>query len=280
MKKPFNKLALAVTFSPNARALLKETKRLKDEFNSELLLIHIGKCTPETEEKLNKLLKSSGIESSEAKVIVANGDPADTIIRICSEEKVDLLVAGALEKETFLKYYIGSVARKIMRQAPFSVLILTSPSENPAGLKKFCVEVDFSIDSETTVRKAYDFALLEKAESFSLIREFEVPGVAITIQDSGSMRDTEKMIDNWQMEEESKMAVFVKELNLKGIPVNTICLYGRKGWEASKYADEIRASILVVSAPRKKLRIVDRIFQYDMEFILKKLPPTFLILRN
>lgn len=280
MNKPFKKLALAFTFSPNAKALLVETKRLKSELDSELVLIHVGKNTPETQQRITGLLNAAGFAPAEAKIIFANGDPADTIIKKCLEEKVDLLIAGALEKETFLKYYIGSVARKIMRQAPFSVLILTSPSEKPRQLKKFCVEVDFSPESENTVRKAYDLALLEKAESFILIREFQAPGLAITIQDTGSTRDMERAIEAWQLEEESKMTIFAKELNLKGIPVHTVCIFGRKGWEASQYVDETNADILVISAPKKRLGIFDRIFQHDMEFILKNLPSSLLIIRN
>lgn len=280
MNKPFNKLALAITFSPNALALLMEAKRLKDEFSAELTLIHAGKKTPETEKRLNGLLESARISQEEVKIVIVNGDPADVIIMACKEEKIDLLIAGALEKETLLKYYLGSVARKIMRQATFSVLILTSPKEKPRHLKKFCVEVDFSPESEVTARKAYDFALLEKAESFSLIREFQAPGIAITVQDTGSTRDTEKIIDNWLQEEEAKMTVFLNELKLKGMPVQTVCLFGRKGWEASQYVNETHADILVVSAPKKKLGIMDRLFQHDMEFILKDLPSTFLIVRS
>lgn len=280
MNKPFKKLALAVTFSPNAKALLKETKKLKDEFESGLILIHAGKSTPEKNAQMDSLLSACGYAADERNVIWEEGDPAEVIRNVCLRENVDLLVAGALEKEKMFKYYIGSVARNILRQASFSVLIFTAPSENPKRLNRFCVEVDFSTESELTAKKAYEFALLEKAESFNIIREFQAPGLAMTVQDSGSTRDTENMVDNWQQEEETKMSMFLKELNLKGIPVNAICRYGRKGWEATQYMNEKQADILVVTAPRKKLGIIDRIFQHDLEFIFKKLPATFLIVRS
>ena len=42
MASLFKKLGLAITFSPTGKALLKETKRLSEIFNSGLVLIHVG----------------------------------------------------------------------------------------------------------------------------------------------------------------------------------------------------------------------------------------------
>lgn len=56
----FKKIGLAITFSPTGKALLKETKRLAEVFNSQLILIHVGDKTAENEKLLNEAIEVSG----------------------------------------------------------------------------------------------------------------------------------------------------------------------------------------------------------------------------
>ncbi|HEX2962544.1 MAG TPA: universal stress protein [Ignavibacteriales bacterium] len=279
MNFPFRKIALAVTFSPNALALLNETKKLQYLFKAELVLIHVGDKSRDKEETFKNLISSSKLNSGSYKVSWVNGEPSEAILKVCSQEKVDLLVAGALEKENLLKYYLGSVARKILRNAAFSVLIMTAPSKEPKQMTKFCISVDYTPESEVAIKKAYEYAMLENAREMVLLREFQVPGLAMTVQDSGSTSEIEDKMNQWQKEEEDKLALFTKEMDIKGIKVKPVFLYGRQGWEANRYIHEIGGDILVVPGPRKKLNMFDRIFQHDMEFILKQLPGKFLVVK-
>ena len=167
-----------------------------------------------------------------------------------------------------------------MREAKCSVLILTMPSEEPKSFKKFCVSVEYTPQSEEAIKIAYNFALLEQADQLFLIREFQAPGLAMTVHDTGSIREAELTRQRWEKEEKDKMQMLVKELNITGINVETVCLYGKEGYEANKYVENINADIFVVSAPQKKLKLFDRIFQHDIEFTLKQLPCPVLIIRN
>ena len=179
-----------------------------------------------------------------------------------------------------LKYYIGSVARTIMRETPCSVLILTHPEGEPKPFKKFCASVEFSEMGEYAIRKAFDFAILEKAEEFVLIKEFQVPGLAVTISDTGSTVETEQKRIDWQNEEAQKLEVFAKELNLSGLDLKTVCVYGKHGWASKSYVEENKSDLLVVPSPPRRLRLFDRIFQHDIEFILKQLPCNLLIVKT
>lgn len=276
----FKRIGLAITFSPSGKALLAEAARLKKLFDAEIVLIHIGAKTPENRSRLNNMITEAGLSIDSVKLIWEAGDAARTIIRKCDDENIDLLVAGALERETGLKYYIGSVARKIMREAPCSVLIMSSPTVDPKPFKKFCVSVDYTSESETAVRIAYKMALLENATDFILIREFQIPGLAITVSDSGSIEDAEENRLTWQKEEEEKLHIFVNELNLQELEVKCVCLFGKQGWEANKFIREINGDILVVPAPKRRMKFLDRIFQHDLEFILKQLPNSLLIIKS
>jgi nucleotide-binding universal stress UspA family protein len=280
METPFRKLGLAVTFSPTGRALLTETKRLKDLFNASLVLIHVGRKNPETENQLSEIINQAGLSNSEVEIIWTSGEPGDAILSSAKSAGIDLLIAGALEKENILKYYIGSVARRIMRDASSSVLILKAPSENPAGNKKFFVSTDFSEYSEYTIRKTYAFALLEEAEELVVIRDYRIPGLASAVLDSGNMDEVENARIQWQLEEEEKMRIFLRELNLKNIKITAHCLYGREGWKAGNFARENNADIFSISAPAKRLKFIDRLFPHEAEYTFEQLPSNLLIVRK
>jgi nucleotide-binding universal stress UspA family protein len=275
----FTKLGLAITFSPTGKALLKETKRLSEIFNSALVLIHVGEKNTETEKKLHEVVEDAGISPDFVEIIWTQGDPANAILNSSKNAGVDLLIAGALEKENLIKYYIGSVARKIMREASSSSLILKEPSLSPEPFKKFYVSTDFSPESEKTIRLIYQFALLENAEEFVVISDYNTPGLASTILDSASMDELESTKKQWQAEEEEKLRLFLNELNLKGIEIKTICLYGKEGWEASNFARQNKADVFGVTAPRKRLRLIDRIFSHELEYSFENLPSNLLIIR-
>lgn len=277
---PFKKLALAINLSPTGKKLLKEAVRLKNLLNAELVLIHIGSNSDQKEEQLFEMIEEHGLDKNSIKLIWQDGDPAKSLMKAAEGESVDLLIAGALERESTIKYFLGSVARKIMRESASSVLILPISSDRENGFKNFVVSTDYTNRSEKAIIKAYQLAKLENAEEFTVVREYQVPGLSITVSDSGSLKEVETLKQKWQQEEEDKLKVFIRELNLRGIPIKTVCLYGKEGWEANKYAKENKADIFVTAAPRKKPKFFDRIFIHSFEFTIKELSGSLLIIKE
>src|SRR6478736_1163386 len=105
MTSSFQKIALAVAFSPNAKAMVAIGTQLAALFDAQLILIHVGPKTDTENQQMDLLIKDSGIASDKVKVIWEEGDPVKKIIKCCQDEKVDLLVAGALKKENLVSYY-------------------------------------------------------------------------------------------------------------------------------------------------------------------------------
>jgi len=280
MDIPFKNLGLAITFSPTGKSLLKETWRIKTLFGASLNLIHVGSKTPDTENMLSRVISDAGISESEVNVIWTKGEPANAILSSSKSAMIDLLIAGALEKENIIKYYIGSVARKIMRDAECSVLILKSPSVEPKEFKKFYASTDFSEDSEYAIRKAFQFALLDSAEEFVIIRDYRIPGVSSTVLDSGDTEDLENAREQWQLEELEKMRIFLRELNLKGMKISSYCLYGREGWRAGNFAKQNKADIFTFSVAARKMKFIDRLFPHEAEYSFENLPSNLLIIRR
>src|SRR5579863_4940612 len=103
--------------------MLAEASRLAALFAAELVLVHVGDHGKDAEQKMNALIRAVAIRTS-YKIVWRQGDPVKEILQTCREERIDLLVAGALKKEKMVNHYIGSVARAIMRKADCSVYMV------------------------------------------------------------------------------------------------------------------------------------------------------------
>lgn len=277
---PFNRLAVSVGFSPTGEALLCEARRLQQLWDSDMIFIHAGERNPRDEERLLELIQRAGFSPGDGKLVYRDGDPAKVILKCCEQEHVDLLIAGALEKEKFLKYYTGSVARTIMRNAPCSSLIIVAPKKKPVGYKKIYASIDYLAADEYTAQKAFQFAASEKAEELCFLHEFTIPGLSVTVTDSGDLEDTELLREEAIEEERSKIRLFVNEQNISGHNMCCVALYGKEGWAAAKYAREKKADLLVISSPERRSNMFDRIFTNNTEYIFQELPTNILIVKR
>lgn len=66
--------------------------------------------------------KALGVE---AKIFLEQGvSPADLIVKVAEDKKIDLLVLGSRSKKGLDRFLIGSVASKVVAHAPCSVLVV------------------------------------------------------------------------------------------------------------------------------------------------------------
>src|SRR5690349_17472335 len=132
---PYRTIAVASTFSPRFIQVLSEAKRVRDRFGSALDLIYVGDQTDETVAKFQEVLQQLSLPA-DSRIHYQKGDPAESILRALTSQKVDMIVAGALEKEVALHQFLGNVARQLVREAPCSVMLFTHPDENPRPFGK------------------------------------------------------------------------------------------------------------------------------------------------
>src|SRR5215472_7088171 len=123
---PYRTIGVATTFSPRFKHVLAEAKRIRDRFGAELHLIHVGKRDQETPRKFSDILAELGLPA-DSPIHYEEGDPAEAILAALTREKMDMLIAGALEKEIVLHQFLGNVARRLVREANCSVMLFTHP---------------------------------------------------------------------------------------------------------------------------------------------------------
>lgn len=278
MKPEIRKIGLAISFSPNSLAHLELARQLCRRWGSALTLIYAGQPDDSIKKRLDETLAELKNDSIIASVATGSGNPDRVILHAAKEQKFDLLIAGALERENLQGYYIGSVARKLMRNSPCSLLILTPDFSKKKTLKKIFMTTNFTEANQPALRFAADLTRMNGG-SLGLIREFQVPGLAMTVNATGSLTEAEDALEQWKREEQAKMNIYIREHDFNGIPVTSTCIYGKEGFEGGAYAKEQEADLLVITAPEKKLSLLDRIFQHDVEYILKELPCSLLLVR-
>src|SRR2546428_1038019 len=166
---PYKSIAVATTFSPRFREVLAEAKRIRERFSADLHLIYVGERNEETAEKFSDALAALHLPANSA-IHYEQGDPAEAILRALAREKIDVIVAGALEKEVVLHPFLGNVARRLVREAPCSVVLFTRPAANPKPLRRIVFVADYSRQGLQALKRTLPLAAAESCERLYGIR--------------------------------------------------------------------------------------------------------------
>ncbi len=275
----FPKIALAVAFSPRMEALLAETKRLVELFHSELILIHIGEKTDELEAEFKKALQRHGIEESRTKIIWKDGKPGKMILQACKEEKVDLLVAGAMKDEGFLKYYLGSVGRKIIRKSPCAVLTLINPKLETTEFSKVVLNGTQLEITPFVLANGVGFSREVHADQVHILNEIKMYGLQMGTAGEDSEEEIAHTRRQLVQDEMTYVQDILKAIDTKDLKINIKVTGGKWAVELGRFCEKIEADLLVVGDDQR-LTFFDRLFPHDLEDLLSTLPCNLLILKN
>jgi len=239
----YKKIAVASTFSPRFEQVLSEAKRIGGRFGSDLSLIYVGERSDETTRKFRDILGRLKVPDS-SPIHYGQGNPADGILRAITDNGIDLIVAGALEKETVLHPFLGNVARRLLREAPCSVLLFTNPELQPKPLRAIVFVVSYSDHAQRAFKETLKLAEAEASECLYAIRIYttfdEVR--ASTFVDTGDGTPRPRTFD----EEEVALEKFVLDAGETAVPIDARCIRGNTGFAASDFVKSVVADLLVV----------------------------------
>ncbi|GAA3642337.1 universal stress protein [Flavivirga jejuensis] len=279
--KPFKSIGIGVAFSPNLKANLFEAARLSVFFGSKLFLIHVGEASEDKRNMLGAILKSFEKDHLDFEVVFKTGDPVNVILSTSEEKKIDLLILGAVQRERFLKYYVGSIARKITRQAKCSILLLIKPSVERIPCQHIVVNGLKDPKTEQTITSAFYVAKKLKAKKITIVEEINEQEVSVKVNDNKSLRKATIIKERIELRENSRIKEIISHIPEEYTKNKTVKLqpiFGKKGYSIGHYAQISRADLLVMNAPTK-MTFWDRLFPHDIEHILTELPTDVLILQ-
>ena len=279
--KIFQTIGIGVAFSPNLKANLYEAARLSLFFESKLVLIHVGEKSDEKKRQILDIIQPFIKDNLNYELVFKTGNPVDVILSVSEEKKVDLLILGALQKENFVQYYLGTIARNITRQANCSILLLIKPSVERIPCKHVVVNGLDNPKTKLAITTAYYMSHKLQSKKITIVEEITKQEVAVTVDDDKSLRKSTIMKERLKNREDSRVNSIIEEIPeiyKSQVVTKTQSIFGKRGYSIGHYAQFVRADLLVMNAPTKT-SFWDRIFPHDIEYILSELPTDVLIIQ-
>lgn len=109
-------LAAYIESGIDTGALMNDARREAQEYMSRL-----------TDELKKAGLKASGV--------TAVGEPADEILKYAAQNGIDLIVMSTHGRSGISRWFMGSVADKVVRHSPVPVLVVSPPGCRPAPMQ-------------------------------------------------------------------------------------------------------------------------------------------------
>jgi nucleotide-binding universal stress UspA family protein len=239
----YRSIAVASTFSPRFVQVLTEAKRIRDRFDATLSLIYVGQCDEETTKKFGAALTQLALPA-DSKIYYQEGEAAAAILRAAADNHIDLIVAGALEKEVILRPFLGNVARRLVRDADCSVMLFIHPEHEPKRMKRMVFVADYSEHGQRAFRMVLHLAERERCERLYAIR------VYTTFDEARASRRTKtsdpRAPARTLAEEEAALEQFILGAGQTDVPIEARCVRGNTAYAASDFVQAVEADLLAV----------------------------------
>ena len=196
-------------------------------YQSELVFIHVGIMNDQKALYLNEILQGAGLDKKAIKIIWQQGEPARTIVKTCKRKKTDLLIAGVLRHESLIHYYVGSIARTLLRLAPCLVLILTEPLKihNLSGRSLLM----WTIIHLEGIFSEVDY-LLANAKVPHLVRQIPLYGLAMSVISESPTSEFSVLREN-MVARKLKIKKEPWYLDVDGLRIDVKIIAGKSGFE-------------------------------------------------
>ena len=278
----FKRLLFGFAFSPSLKANAFEVMRLAHFLNAEIIFIHVGKQTPQKEKQFYELVNQCEKRPEKVSVKWESGDPVKTLLECCKKYDIDLLLLGALKRENMVKFYMGSIARKLTRKANCSVLLILNPSIEYTPCAHIVVNGFESPQTDDTIQAAFYFGNALGTNKITLVEEISRSKVAVTVNDNRSLRMATLKKERLKRAEDLRLHDIVDRIpdkNKMEIKWQTQSIFGKRGYSIGHYARVMRADLLVMNA-LEDTSFWQRFFPKDLEHILAELPTNVLIIQS
>ena len=272
------KILIGIAFSPNLKPNIFEAIRMANMFGAQLVGVHVGEKTNKKQNQLADLILEAPKLKYPIKTVWQKGKPVDVILNTAVNEKIDLLVLGALQQENLYKYYVGSVARELTRKASCSVLLLIKPSVERVKCNHIVVNGLKDKRTTETIEASFLVSKALECKRITIVEEISQKEIEVKVSDDYSLRKANINKEKLKRREDSRVNKILGNISTDGISVKIQSIFGKRGYSIGHYAKVKRADLLVMNAP-SKISILDRIFPHDIEYILTELPTDVLIVK-
>ncbi|MBV8814663.1 MAG: universal stress protein [Verrucomicrobia bacterium] len=263
----YRRVGVATAFSPRFLAVLAEAARISRLFESPLHLIHAAAEEPEKLGRLKDALHTLELPS-ESPIHFERGEPAEAILRVQNQHRIDLLIAGAMERETVHRNFTGDVARTLLREAPCDLLLFVDPREDAQPPAQIFVAIpDFTPLSREAFLRTTAFAEKVGAQELTLLHVQSTFAEAKEKALGNEPRSVEDALDDWTQNRHQS------SLNLE-----THSVRGNTGFTACEFIQASAANLLVL--PSHLGHPNHPVFAPVLDWIMQVIPTNLWVIRQ
>jgi nucleotide-binding universal stress UspA family protein len=275
--KVFRRIGIAVAISPSIDALLAEAHHYASVPGGEVELIHVGAHSADKE----KLIRDSWARTGSAvmpTIVWRTGSPADEILDVIRVDELDLIIAGANERETLLRGFYGSVARALARDAEASVLLITAPQKPPRSIRRIVVNLDFDDGALVLLRRSLRLAARLASSEIDVVHVSTKFAEEIAFADGVDAEQLEAIEESDIEGTIGLMRDYIDAAGISLVPVRPQLITGNRGQALIDFARRQRADLMIIPAMPRAL-MLERIFLSDLERLLQNIPCHLLLVR-
>lgn len=279
--KGFRKICSAVGFTPRTESIVCESFRIASIFGATLYFVSIGEYGESEKKQIEGFINNHKCENVKYKLtIIPKIDVVCELLEFCEKEDIDLVIAGALTKENYIKYYMGSISRNICRRSNRTVLLLADPTRNQKNIQRIVVNGNENSKTPYTLACAAYIAKSAQSKEIHVIHENQLHALQTYANSHYNKETLFELFSNSIVENElEKVKDFMSKLD-SGFEIITKSLIGKPGFIISNYSHQVNADLLIINSSDSKLGVLDRLFPHDLELVLEDIPCNLMIVHS
>lgn len=234
-------VGVASTFSPRFVQVLAEAKRMRDRLGAKLELIYVGEKCDNTVTRFGDVLRQLELPADTKVHYQGGDDPAVAILAAAAAQKIDVIAAGALEKQVVLQPFLGHVARHLVRGWNGSLILFTKPARKPKPVRRMVFMAEYGEHGRAAFKQAVRLATHEECERLYVVRVYTSFDEARAANREQPSPDT-RTLD----EEECALEKFIDSAGATDVPIEARCIRGNTGYAALDFVQTVKANLLIV----------------------------------
>lgn len=256
--------------SSRTPAIAAEAWRLAGVAGGRCVFLHVGPDQPQTRAALRRALTAAGVPPDHP-VLFRDGEPSRVVRAVAEDERIDVIVAGVLDRRTTFSDHFGSVAGQIAATAPCSVLLLTEPRIDRPPRQRLAVSVDFDETSAGMLAAVVAWGRLEGVRRWHVLHEYDARGFYSSL--NAPAAESQASLTR-------RLGEFIRCVDWSGLYVKRLCLSNKHGCDALWYARAVRADALCLPVSPRRQRFWERLLRFRIDIDVEALPPAILLFRD
>jgi nucleotide-binding universal stress UspA family protein len=251
------KILIPLDGSNEAESVLSYVRNLAPQFNSHVYILGVGigrktrRVNRLLEDYINRIVNELHVHNIKSEPVILYGTAAEKILDFTTEKEIDLIIMATHGRSGITRWWMGSVAEKVISEATAPVLLIRSKRRKTKGtvdklesIHKILAPLDGSDIGEVALPYAEAVAANSRA-TINLIQIISPPGTVEANLLGGP--DWRKFVNAMRDAGESYLKSIAERLNGKDIKVICEVLTGDPADKIVEYATAQGVNLIAMS---------------------------------